>query len=171
VVPFWKVAMASWWLRACAELDMPRALLGESTMSWRPVAMAVGGWRRDQGGRSSSLAERLWWSGMPRALRSKTCGVGRVVGVSLRALVGVTNAGWELHPGSADDGELGRRWLGNLRRSHGFRWVGTSPPNKPLKQTAAPRRDCNLLPLARGEVPRARSSLADTSRFADAAAA
>jgi hypothetical protein len=30
--------------------------------------------------------------------------------------------------------------------------------NKPLKQTAAPRRDHQRLPLARGEVPRARSS-------------
>jgi hypothetical protein len=45
------------------------------------------------------------------------------------------------------------------------------PPNKPLKQTAAPRRDHHRLPLARGEVPRARSSPPDTSAFPDAAAA
>jgi hypothetical protein len=30
-----------------------------------------------------------------------------------------------------------------------------APPNKPLKQTAAARRDQHRLPLARGEVPRA----------------
>jgi hypothetical protein len=46
-----------------------------------------------------------------------------------------------------------------------------APPNKPLKQTAAPRRDHNRLPLARGEVPQARSSLPDSSWFVDAAAA
>jgi len=45
------------------------------------------------------------------------------------------------------------------------------PPNKLLKQTAAPRRDLCCLPLARGEVPRARSSLPDAPRFPDAAAA
>jgi hypothetical protein len=45
------------------------------------------------------------------------------------------------------------------------------PPNKPLKQSAAPRRDRDRLPLARGEVPRTRSSPPDALRFADAAAA
>ena len=44
-------------------------------------------------------------------------------------------------------------------------------PNKPLKQTAAPRRHLSCLPLARGGLPRAPSSLPATSRFADAAAA
>ena len=39
------------------------------------------------------------------------------------------------------------------------------PANKPLKQTAAPRRDLHRLPLARGEVPRARSSLSAAIRF------
>src|SRR4051794_34384407 len=46
-----------------------------------------------------------------------------------------------------------------------------APPNKPLKQTAAPLVALHCLPLARGEVPRARSCPPATSRFADAAAA
>jgi len=46
-----------------------------------------------------------------------------------------------------------------------------SPPNKPLKQSAAPRRNQQRLPLARGDVPRARSSLPIAARFAGAAAA
>jgi hypothetical protein len=43
--------------------------------------------------------------------------------------------------------------------------------NKPLKQTAARHRDVRRLPLARGDVPRARSSLPATSAFRGAAAA
>jgi hypothetical protein len=43
--------------------------------------------------------------------------------------------------------------------------------NKPLKQSAAPRREHHRLPLARGELPRARSSPPDASAFPDAAAA
>jgi len=48
---------------------------------------------------------------------------------------------------------------------------GEPPPNKPLKQTAAPRRDLRRPLVARGEIPRARSSLPVTLPFADAAAA
>jgi hypothetical protein len=45
------------------------------------------------------------------------------------------------------------------------------PPNEPLKQKAAPRRELGRLPLAGGEVPRARSYLPGSSAFPDAAAA
>jgi hypothetical protein len=44
-------------------------------------------------------------------------------------------------------------------------------PNKTLKQPAAPRRDLNGLPVALGDVPRARSPPPAASRFPDAAAA
>jgi hypothetical protein len=55
--------------------------------------------------------------------------------------------------------------------SGGTTLLQTAPPNKPLKQTAAPRRDHDRLPLAGGDVPRAGSSLPATSPFPDAAAA
>jgi hypothetical protein len=40
-----------------------------------------------------------------------------------------------------------------------------APPNKLLKQAAAPRRDCHPPPVACGEVPRARSLPPDTLSF------
>jgi hypothetical protein len=52
-----------------------------------------------------------------------------------------------------------------------YRSTMHAPPNKPLKQTAAPRRELYRRPLARGDLPRARSSPPDTSPFPDAAAA
>jgi len=48
---------------------------------------------------------------------------------------------------------------------------GTTPPITPLQQTAAPRRNHRRLPLARGDVPRARSLPPDCFRFPAAAAA
>jgi hypothetical protein len=52
------------------------------------------------------------------------------------------------------------------RRRHApSRQLRRAPPNKPLKQSAAPRRDRHRLPLARGEVPRARSSRPAASRL------
>src|SRR6188768_2174419 len=49
--------------------------------------------------------------------------------------------------------------------------LALAPPNKPLKQSAAPCLPNQRLPLARGEVPRARPSPPDAFRFPDAAAA
>jgi hypothetical protein len=59
-----------------------------------------------------------------------------------------------------------RRFVGNPHPTIHVRLA-----NKPLKQTAAPRGHHHRVPLARGEVPRARSSLPVTFLFTAAAAA